>query len=30
MMLNPLRQRAASTAAIEQAVHVLGKALGTS
>jgi acetyl esterase len=30
MMLNPLRQTAASTAAIEQAVHVLRKALGTS
>jgi len=30
MMLNPLRQRAASTAAIEQAVHVLRKALGTN
>jgi hypothetical protein len=30
MMLNPLRQTAASTAAIEQAVHVLRKALGTN
>jgi len=30
MMLNPLRQTAASTAAIELAVHVLRKALGTS
>src|SRR5215831_1753727 len=29
MMLNPLRGTAASTAAIEQAIHVLRKALGT-
>jgi acetyl esterase/lipase len=29
MMLNPLRETAASTAAIEQAIHVLRKALGT-
>jgi acetyl esterase/lipase len=29
MMLNPLRESAASTAAIEQAIHVLRKALGT-
>ena len=29
MMLNPLRQTAATTGAIEQAVHVLRKALGT-
>jgi acetyl esterase len=29
MMLNPLRQTAASTGAIEQAVHVLRRALGT-
>ncbi|HEU4948037.1 MAG TPA: alpha/beta hydrolase [Kribbella sp.] len=29
MMLNPLRQTAASTGAIEQAIHVLRKALGT-
>lgn len=29
MMLNPLRESAAATAAIEQAIHVLGKALGT-
>jgi hypothetical protein len=27
MMLNPLRETAAATAAIEQAVHVLRKAL---
>jgi len=30
MMLNPLRSTAATTAAVEQAVHVLRKALGTS
>jgi acetyl esterase/lipase len=30
MMLNPLRETAASTAAIEQAIHVLRKALRTS
>ena len=29
MMLNPVRATAASTAGIEQAVHVLRKALGT-
>jgi acetyl esterase/lipase len=29
MMLNPLRETAATTAAIEQAIHVLRKALGT-
>lgn len=29
MMLNPLRSSAASTAAVEQAIHVLSKALGT-
>jgi acetyl esterase/lipase len=29
MMLNPLRQTAATTGAVEQAVHVLRKALGT-
>ena len=29
MMLNPLRPSAATTAAVEQAVHVLRKALGT-
>lgn len=29
MMLNPLRSSAASTAAIEQAIHILRKALGT-
>jgi len=29
MMLNPLRQTAASTGAIEQAIHVLRQALGT-
>jgi acetyl esterase/lipase len=29
MMLNPLRSSAATTAAVEQAVHVLRKALGT-
>ncbi|MBG0853662.1 alpha/beta hydrolase [Streptomyces spinoverrucosus] len=29
MMLNPVRSSAASTAAVEQAVHVLRKALGT-
>jgi acetyl esterase len=29
MMLNPLRESAGSTAAIEQAIHVLRKALGT-
>jgi acetyl esterase len=29
MMLNPLRGTAAATAAIEQAIAVLGKALGT-
>jgi acetyl esterase/lipase len=28
MMLNPVRRTAASTAAIEQAIHVLRKALG--
>ncbi|WP_430645054.1 alpha/beta hydrolase [Agromyces sp. GXS1127] len=30
MMLNPVRGTAASTAAVEQAIHVLRKALGTS
>jgi acetyl esterase/lipase len=30
MMLNPLRETAAATGAIEQAIHVLRKALGTS
>lgn len=30
MMLNPLRQTAATTGAIEQAIHVLRKALGTN
>jgi acetyl esterase len=30
MMLNPLRQTAAATGAIEQAIHVLRKALGTN
>jgi acetyl esterase len=30
MMLNPLRSTAATTAAVEQAIHVLRKALGTS
>jgi acetyl esterase/lipase len=30
MMLNPLRDTAATTAAIEQAIHVLRKALGTT
>jgi acetyl esterase len=30
MMLNPLRQTAASTGAVEQAIHVLRGALGTS
>ena len=29
MMLNPLRQTAATTGAIEQAIHILRKALGT-
>lgn len=29
MMLNPLRQTAATTGAVEQAIHVLRKALGT-
>jgi acetyl esterase len=29
MMLNPLRSSAATTAAVEQAIHVLSKALGT-
>lgn len=29
MMLNPLRETAATTAAVEQAIHVLRKALGT-
>ena len=29
MMLNPLRETAASTAAVEQAIHVLRKAFGT-
>lgn len=29
MMVNPLRPSAAATAAVEQAIHVLGKALGT-
>ena len=29
MMLNPLRQTAAASSAIEQAIHVLSKALGT-
>jgi acetyl esterase/lipase len=29
MMLNPLRSTAATTAAVEQAVHVLRAALGT-
>jgi acetyl esterase len=28
MMLNPLRETAAVTAAVEQAIHVLRKALG--
>jgi acetyl esterase len=30
MMLNPLRETAATTAAVEQAIHVLRKALGTN
>jgi hypothetical protein len=30
MMLNPLRDTAATTAAVEQAVHVLRKALRTN
>ena len=30
MMLNPLRKTAATTAVVQQAVHVLRKALGTS
>ncbi|MFG1958360.1 alpha/beta hydrolase [Nonomuraea sp. NPDC049028] len=30
MMLNPLRQTAATTGAVEQAIHVLRKALGTT
>ncbi len=30
MMLNPLRETAASTGAVEQAIHVLRKALATS
>ena len=30
MMLNPVRGTAATTAAVEQAIHVLRKALGTS
>jgi acetyl esterase len=30
MMLNPLRHTAATTGAIEQAIHVLRKALGTN
>ncbi len=30
MMLNPLRGTAATTAAVEQAIHVLRKALGTA
>jgi acetyl esterase/lipase len=30
MMLNPLRQTAATTGAVEQAIHVLRKALGTA
>ncbi len=30
LMLNPLRSTAAATAAVEQAIHVLRKALGTS
>jgi hypothetical protein len=29
-MLNPLRPTAAATGAIEQAIHVLRKALGTN
>ncbi|MET0967212.1 MAG: alpha/beta hydrolase fold domain-containing protein, partial [Nakamurella sp.] len=29
MMLNPVRDSAAATAAIEQAIHILRKALGT-
>ena len=29
MMLNPLRGTAATTGAVEQAVHILRKALGT-
>jgi acetyl esterase/lipase len=29
MMLNPLRRTQATTAAVEQAIHVLRKALGT-
>jgi acetyl esterase/lipase len=30
MMLNPLRQTAATAGAVEQAIHVLRKALGTN
>jgi acetyl esterase/lipase len=30
LMLNPLRETAATTAALEQAIHILRKALGTS
>jgi acetyl esterase len=30
MMLNPLRNTAATTGAIEQAIHVLRNALGTN
>ena len=30
MMLNPLRQTAATTGAIEQAIHILRKLLGTN
>jgi len=30
MMLNPLRETAATTAAVEQAIHVLRKALRTN
>jgi hypothetical protein len=29
MMLNPLRETAAASGAIEQAIHILRKALGT-
>ena len=29
MMLNPVRGTAATTAALEQAIHILRKALGT-
>jgi acetyl esterase/lipase len=30
LMLNPVRETAATTAALEQAIHILRKALGTS